>query len=235
MAIIKETWELLLPILNTINKTFTVSSVIDNGNGTFKLNTCNTLWLTINYNLTIGAETYKIIDVEPNEWVLLQGVNAPILTSFDVYSPFKFHGTIIAQSEELNATPISFNKFPMIYLHEITRERFNVNEEETIDRESECDLYFMVDCNIQNWLTNDHYKYAIRPMRNLLFETITALKLANNVGIFTDFEVFDQAKWGVYIADKGHKSKIFKDDLSGTQLRITIPFKKELKCNSICN
>lgn len=230
MVIVKETWELLLPIIATINKTFKGKTVVENSPGDYTITACSTLWLTIGYNLTIGANIYKIVDLMPNQWIRLKGDIIPSVLEFDIYTPFNFHGTIIAQSEELNEIANSWDKLPMIYLHEITREKFHESDLDTIDRDSDCDFYFMVDCNIQDWKTSDHYKYAVRPMRNLLFAFVKALKESGKIGLFNTYDVFDHAKWGVYISDKGHTKQIFKDHLSGTQLRITIPFLKEFSC-----
>lgn len=225
-----ETYSLLEPIINAIDNSMMIDTIIDNLDGTYKLEMCFTKWLTIGSNIVIDGEDYKVIDFEYNDWIKVEGLVLPTIYGFEIDLPFKFRGTIIATSEELNNINLSWNKFPMIYLHEIVRERFNDNEEETIERESECDLYFLVDSNNQDWLTKDHYSYAIRPMRSLLFEFISALNNSKTVGAVDTYEVFDHAKFGVYFSDKGHTKKIFNDDLSGTQLKITIPFLKGIDC-----
>lgn len=225
-----ETFELLKPIVSTISNTVTMSSYIDNLNGTYVIYTDDTLWLTLGYTVTIGANEYTVKDIQCNEWVLLSGALPPLSTTFDIYNPFFVHGTILATDEELSLNIISKDKLPLIYLHEITREKFNNDPELSLDRESECDLYFLIDADFENWNTNDHYRYAIQPMRNLLFALVDAIEAHHTVGIFDSYEVFDHAKFGVYIASKGHVNKIFKDDLSGSQLRITIPFQKNTCC-----
>jgi hypothetical protein len=220
---VKETFELLRPVVDRINKRIHIDRTEGN-----KIFTCNTLWLFPRHTFTVADTEYRVKDIEPNEWVEFESA-APV-ADFDIPAPFFFHGTILATNEELSNIGQSWNKFPMIYLHEITRERIDVDEESTIDRESECDLYFMTEADFQNWLTNDHYKYAVRPMRNLVFEFIKALKGSSNVGEFEQFTVMDQAKWGVYLSGKGQVNQIFRDNLSGTQLKINIPFLKTDDC-----
>ena len=45
---------------------------------------------------------------------------------------------------------------------------------------------------------------------------------------------YECAEFGVYVIDKGHTKQIFKDNLSGTALKINIPFLKNLICTA-CN
>ena len=227
----KETFKLLEPIFNSIYNVVTLDSVTDNLNGTFTLFTCNTKWVTIGSTLTIGLNTYIVKDLVCNESILVSGVAMPLVFSFEIALPFVFRGTIIATSEELNNINLSWNKFPMIYVHDIIVEKYSFDATSIVERESELNLYFLVDSDNQNWLTKDHYNYAISPMRNLLFAFIDALDTSISVGLYSNGEVFNHAKFGVYFADKGHEKKIFNDDLSGTQLKITIPFLSTLYCN----
>jgi hypothetical protein len=231
---IKETFELLKPVVASIENVVEIDSVVDNLDGTFTIFSCNTLWTTKGFTLSIGGNDYEVTDIEFNNSITISGTVPIVVTSFNLYVPYYYHNTIIAQNEELNQVSNSWDKFPMIYLHEITRERFDNVVDSSIDRESDCDLYFMIDSNIEDWKTSDHYEKAIRPMRSLMFSFLNALEKANNVGIIQNFEVFDHARWGIYITMKGHPDRLFRDDLSGTQLRITIPLLKELNCSTYC-
>lgn len=226
----KDTFALLEPIINTIDNSIIINSIVDLTGGKYTLNICNTKWITIGATVTIGANEYKVIDFILNESVTVTGTVLPVLLTFNISIPFKFAGTIIATNEELSNINFTWKKFPMVYLHEIVREKHNNNPELKLDRDSECDLYFLVDSNNPKWLTKDHKKYAINPMRSLLFALIDALNKSKQVGLIDSYDVFDHAKFGVYFADKGHTKKIFNDDLSGTQLRITIPFLKGIDC-----
>ena len=225
---------MLEPVVSAIPKTFTADSIDALGGGVYRLNSCDTLWLTLNRKVAIGATIYTITDLEPNQWVKVSGSLAPSTDTFDIYTPFFRHGTIIATNEELNRKHLHTDKLPMIYLHEITRERFSSDPEIAQDRESECDLHFLTDANFRDWKVVDHYKYAIAPMRNLLFAFVNQLKNSTFVGEFDEYDVLDHAKWGVFIADRGSEKGIFDDQLSGSQLRINIPFLKEMNCSTYC-
>ena len=226
-----ETFKLLEPIVTGINNIFFIDLITDLTGGVYRLDSCNTLWASPGYYVEIDAIKYKIIDIVVNESITIKGDTLPTATNFDMYLPFFVHGTILATNEELKAKQLAKNKFPMIYLHEITRERHYTNES-TLDRESDCDIYFLVDADFESWLTNDHYSYAIAPMRNLLFAFIDSL--SSNLGLianFESFETFDHAKFGVYMSSQGHTKNIFDDRLSGTNLKITVPFLKNSQCS----
>lgn len=230
----KQTYELLLPIINAIDKSISVDSIVDNLDGTFTLFTCDTGWATTSTirNVVIDGNYYFIVGILPDAWIKVQGTVLPDVTEFDLYSPFPFHGTVIAQRELLNEIKHSSDKMPMVWLHEITREDFENNSLTAIDRKSECDLYFLVDADWQNWLTLDHDRYAIRPMRNLIDRFMAVLEdstlIENDNGL--PFTIYDHAKFGEYLESKGHTNLVFADKLSGSQLRINIPFLKESDC-----
>ena len=46
--------------------------------------------------------------------------------------------------------------------------------------------------------------------------------------------MINRANFGVYVTDKGNESRIFNDNMSGVELRITLPIKKDLTCINFC-
>ncbi len=231
MSIEKDTFQLLEPIVAAMNKTFVIDSVTGSASP-YILNSCNTLWLTIGYTISIGGNDYVVTDLTANESVTVSGSSTPPTKgSYDIDLPYFTHGTLLMQNAESKLKTDSWDKLPMIYLHETTPERINSDQDDSsIERESDCDLYFMIDCDYANWLTVDHFKYAVRPMRNLAAEFIEALKSSGSVGIIENYQQFDQPNWGIYISNKGQTSRLIDDELSGTQLTITIPFLKDTEC-----
>lgn len=234
MAITRtETCDLLKPILESISNLFTITNVTENIaataglDGTYTIFGCKTLWASVGHCVTIDSIQYKIIDLQSNEWIKVTGASIPTSNAFELYNPFYFYGTVLQTSAELKETGNTWDKFPMCYLQEITHEKFNRDILESKDRDSDCDIFFMVDGNPEDWITKDHHRYAIAPMRNLAYEFIQALYNANNVQNFTEYDIYNHAKWGVYVQGKGAVSKYFMDDLSGVHLKITIPFLKQ--------
>lgn len=231
----KLTYDLLVPIFESIDKTFTIDNIIDNGGGSYTLESCNTLWVTIGYTVTIDSIDYTVTTIVPDESITISGSTLPTAESFEVYDPFFRHGTLMATRAELAAEPNQLEKYPMIFMHEKTSERFNHDEELSIERESRCKFYALVPCDIVDWIITDHDLYAIRPMRNLMNAFLTAIREATNVhdeGLI-ESEWMDENKFGVYVQSSGMTKAIFSDNLSGTGLDLTIPF-LEIGCENEC-
>lgn len=230
-----QTHKLLETIFATIDRTVYVTSYTDNEDGSYTIETCDTKWLYLGRTITIGELDYVVTDLVVNESITVTGTELPEALTFELFPFYFIHGTIIAAMIQLNAEQYNWNKYPVAYLHQITREKFDENPENTLERESDCEIFFLAEANFSDWTNEEHSSYSIAPMRNLLFDFIDALKSAKNIGLIVDYELFDHAKFGVYLSDKGHTSSIFKDELSGVQLKITIPFEKDCSCENECN
>lgn len=233
-----ETFELLRPVVSAIDLAFTGTEITDNADGTYTIETCNTKWVTNGFTLTIAGNQYTVVDIEPNEWIKVSGSVIPGALTFNINAPVFVHGTVLAAVSEYNQVEAVASRLPMIWLHEITKERINEDPGATLGRISDCDIYFMVDADMENFTTVDHYKYCIRPMRNLLQAFKEALRTSGTT-LFNmsdryplEYDQYDHARWGAYLRDKGHTGLWFNDGLSGTQMRINIPFKKTTLCCS---
>jgi hypothetical protein len=226
------TFDLLKPVVAAMNKTFTAYDIFQNTDGTFTLYTCCTLWLTLTYTVVIGGVEYTIIDLEPNATITLKGPSYPTSLTFDIYLPFFTHGTILDKQSELTQVIDSKNKLPMIWLHEKVSEKHFTSPMEPKERESDCDLYFMVDCDLSNWDIAKHNNYAVIPMRNMIDAFLDSLENSTSVhwNEINDYKTLDNPRFGQYQDDKGNTKQIFSDALSGAQLTITIPFLKSLQC-----
>lgn len=140
------------------------------------------------------------------------------------------HGTIIDGNIQLTTIKDGEDKYPLIFQHEITRETFFNDKRNKLERESEVDLFFLCVADFKEWQIAEHNKFAIKPMRELALKFIEELKTSNGIGEFDTFEILDHVKFGVYTSEKGHTERIFNDNLSGVQLRMTIPFLKTCGC-----
>ncbi len=121
----------------------------------------------------------------------------------------------------------SWKYLPMIYLHEPTDNKNFPDEDDNAEgRISTCDFYFMIDNKFSEWLTADHYRYAVRPMRNLMNEFIKTLRDSFNIGILEPFTDFDCPNWGISVDTKGNTRRLIDDELSGCGCRMDIPFLK---------
>lgn len=234
----KATRELIQTIINTIDKTFVGTSLIDNGGGSYTIASCNILWLTKNVVITIGVKTYRVTEILKDVSITILSLDTiPVIPStliFDISLPYYWHGTLKFTSMELNLIDKSTLKLPMIYLLERTPEQHNENELETIGMISDCRFFIMSETDVENWNQNTHVKYAVEPMRNLTFAFYSAMR-AFKEGIeqstFREnkLNIEDCIKWGKYFFE-GSEAKFFNDDVSGTDVKIEIPFLKKYIC-----
>ncbi len=231
MDVSKSTYELLTPIIAAIDKTCTIQSVTVISAGNYRLNVCNSLWATVGFDITIGIVVYRIISVVPNVSITITGASVPAAVSFQLYGPVFYHGTIEVTEEKLNAkvsgSLASTLKLPAIWLHEPVDERNHRNLESGIARESECELYYLIDADFAKWAQDDHYSQAIKPMRQLLMAFMTAVENSRviNYDLIEYDDVKDLPRFGRYTGYSGAKKAIFAQyEMSGVKQSIKLPF-----------
>jgi hypothetical protein len=227
--IYSELYERLQPIINAIDSTIIANSVLVNGNE-ITVATCNTLWLKSGYAFDVNGVIATVKSVKINENIVLD-YNGILPMQFKIYPPKFYHGTVTATNAEININLHSENDItPMIYLHEVVRENYNSVATERIGVTSNnVRLLFLAQCNLIDWSTNNHYEYAIKPMRNLANAFLLSLNKANSVGKLSRYESIAHAHVGIYDS-KGHSANLFNKNLSGIELVLDIPFIKENNC-----
>lgn len=231
-----ETVDIIREIVEGLELTFFAKTITDNGNGTFTLATNDTLHLQENFPLVIGVNSYTIKTVTKDVSIVLSGSVIPNVTSFEVYTPRYYHGTVIKAKGEMengvNAHNI-YDRTPFIYLKEILTDKVNSKFKVTpFEKETSLQLLFLTQSKLHDWKTTDHYEKSIYPMANLVKNFINALYDSKHIGRFEDYETINHVNFGVYVTDKGNTKSIFSDQLSGVELNITLPFRKQpLACN----
>jgi len=224
----KETVDVVGELVANIDTTVKINEIIDNLDGTFTIFTCNTKYLKPLIKFTVNGEEYEVIDdagreFVPNRQFSVYG-NTIITESVIQLEPMKyFHGTVIATSAELDKKQFDTDKFPMVYLLEVINDNFNNLPQDKIDRVSDFRLFFLTNTDEENWLTADHYRLAIKPMRNMLYQFINELNNNENIEEFSNFTAINHAKFGVYSTDKGHTRRILNDKTSGVEVRLNLP------------
>jgi len=173
------------------------------------------------FSIQIGATTYLILDIDAeNKTITIQGTPTPVLTAFDLYKPFFFHGTPIATGIELIQEKQAFNKTPMVWFLENFVDHFYKGKQDMRNRDLRARLFFLTQADHEKWLTDDAYKNAIEPMHRL--QELFLEELVKKPGIFdmVDFEYdrINYAKFGVYINNKGTEKNLFVDKLSGCEM-----------------
>jgi hypothetical protein len=228
-----ETVDIIREIVEDIDNSFTATSIVDNGDDTYTIETNDTLHLQVGFPLTIGAVEYEITALTKDVSITISGASVPVLTTFDVYAPVYYHGTVVRVVAEMTTQAQAQNVFsrtPFIYLREILRDKKQSRySQSNIDRETDLQILILTQCKPEDWNTADHYTKSIYPMANLTNRLIEAIYRNRKIGKFEEYETANHVNFGVYVTDKGNKANIFVDKLSGIELNITLPIKKQLQ------
>jgi len=237
----REIVDIIEEVVNGLSFSTEIKTVTDNGNDNYTLGVCCTYQVQPKCDVAINGIIYPVTDIENNTSITvdLNGNPVPVVgDNIDIAAPAYFHGTIPAINEELDEIQDSGDQVeaPMVYLFEVISETFNNDEEERIERESVLRLFFLGGADFDDWYTDDHYKNAIVPMRNLVYEFIKSID--REQCLFADFDTYtliNHAKFGVFTDNNGHVSRFFNADLSGVEMRVTLPILKNFACSDACN
>jgi hypothetical protein len=233
---IKETVDIVKELISGLVIKVEFKTIIDNNDGTYTVTTCNTGYLFPCYEFKIYGVNYKVLNETGKEFVFneqftIKGNVIPTVTEIVLDSLKYYHGTVIATKEELARKELSSDKFPMAFLLEILEDDFNNVYDSRIDRNSQLRLFFLSETDENNWDTNEHYEFSIKPMRNLLYKFIAHLNESIIIGDIDSYRAINHAKFGVFVSAKGgHTERIFNDKLSGVELRIDLPILKSGVC-----
>lgn len=237
----RETVDIVGDLINSMSIVININTIVDNLDNTYTIETCNTGYLFPNYKFTIDGVNYKVLDEAGKDFVFnekftIEGNTIPTGLVITLPELKYYHGTVIATKSELDKKQLSVDKFPMVYLLEVLEDNFNNEEDSRIDRNSNLRLFFLSETAGNDWSTDNHYDYSIKPMRNMVYNFINYINNSNKIGKFDTYKAINHAKFGVYTADKGHTRRVFNDDLSGVELKIDLPIiKTKSDCNNICN
>lgn len=231
-----DTIDVIEDMVLSLNKEIYVTSIDEVETGLYKVYTCNTKWAQPSFSLDIDEVNYTIEDVSVNEYITISGDSTPTAESFDIYDIKFFSGSPIETSIELNKVQFGEDKLPMVYLLEPFTESYKNDALSLLDRESSLRLFFLTNTNYSDYLSLQLRKYGVSPMRNATFEFIQKVNTSHNVVNKGNipFDIKYHNKWGVVITDKGSRRNIFDDNLSGCELEITIPLKRNMKCDNCC-
>lgn len=236
-----QTVDIIEELLQNLNTDLVVSSVMDLGNNTYKLTTCNTQYLNTLYKFTLlqGVEA-KVTAFEFNKSVTIKVENyTPEAITYVLPKPRYDHGTIRAVNEERNEIPYSEGKYPYIYLLERMREGFFRDPETRLDRNSPLKMFFLTNYKTEgNWQTDEHYAEIIEPMSNVRENFLILLEGSSLVNDETFKTGVDRETWfgdnyvkfGTYREDSGNIKSLMDEDVSGVGLEINVIFNKNLKC-----
>lgn len=226
-----ETVDIIREIVEAISIEFTAKTITNNGNGTYTLTTDDTMYLQEGFSITIGAVTYEILMVVKNTLITIKGSALPTIKVFNIYPPVYFHGTVIKVKAEMKGAVNAQNVFartPFIYLREIIEDTVNTKYADSpIEKTTDLQILFLTQCNYADWTIVDHYSKSISQMRSLVENFVDKLYKNTKIGRFESYKAKPHVNFGVYVTDRGETKSVFTDNLSGIEMNITLPFKKQ--------
>lgn len=225
--------------VNSVSTKGTIKNVVDNLDGTSAIETCNTLWALECLFLTVNGIEYKIISIERDKSITVQGLIPSIEKEFELKNPFFIHGTPTQSNIERDLLRKNGKKHdeltPLVYLFEPIREDFN-NELDSIERE--VSIRFAVLNNFKkNQFTNDIYNYSVYAMRSYAEQLIEVIKkdVVQVDRETLNYNIISYTKYGQFIDRSGSKKNIFNEELAGVEINLKISLKSSQKCLSLCN
>ena len=236
----RETVDIVEDLIAALKIVVPFKTITDNSDGTYTIESCNTGYLFPCYKFVLDGIDYTVLNEVGKEFVFnskftIKGNVIPTATQVLLDGLKYYHGTVIATKEELKRKELGSDKFPMAFLLEVLKDKFNNADDARIERVSPLRLFFLSETNENDWTTQEHYEFAIKPMRNLLDKFITYLDKSALIGKIESYEAINHAKFGVFVSEKGgHTKRIFNDKLSGVELLIDLPIRKSKDCDD-CN
>jgi hypothetical protein len=235
----KDITEILENLISEVNNEVNVLSWTED-NGVITMVVDDMLWTQIDWIFTFNCRTVEDMNFHSTQCVItdayilgsthvvsFKGVTETLVStdmaSYEVPHVYFFHGTPIAVGAELDKINNANNKTPMVWMMENFQERFYDDPLLRLERETTLRLFFLTQANHRQWVTQQAYDHCIAPMRRLLELFVEVIK---NDGTFdvTDltYSVYNYAKFGVYINEKGMPTNKFADNLSGVEMSFVL-------------
>lgn len=232
----KSTVNIVRDLVASMKFPFTIKSVTDNLDGTYLLTTGATHYLQkgSNYVFDINGNDYEILSVVLNTSVLVKGNEVPVPSTFNLPVPYFFHGTIKQTNMELSQELDMAKKTPMVYLLRPISEPTDAMDlnDPLIEREPNLTLFFLTEADFKNWTTDDFDHEAVEPMWYMANAFIEACKADSGIDKIGTYEISDKIKFANYNLNGADKI-LFKDNLSGKELNITLPIRSSC-CDIDC-
>lgn len=198
----------------------TVSSIEASGDY-WRLNTCNTFWITIGSEIIIDSVSYTVENLSQNAYIEISASAEPTVTEFQLSAPEFWHSASRKVSNE-RSQKTDVRK-PFVYLPIP-----NVVEDNTIGSDlaynAEIRPIFLTNFNPQKDTIELQQTEIIEPLNAMADFFIYLIK--EDTANFDDFDSVDRREWMNFGEQTvwGNDKKIFKENLSGVELSgFTLP------------
>ncbi len=220
--------KILRNLVSEMVLTVKVKGFTDNLDGTFTIETCNTHYLNSCSYFSVNGNSYITKSFEGDSTVTIKG--SPALDSdFNLDPPFFVADTPAGANSDLLGKRTDISRLPFIWLLEDFPTNYELTRSVVVSPRLR--LFFMNTNKESEWLEGEHRKECLGPMVNLCDKFLIDVEKKVS-GKLDKFTVKNRIRFGKYLDNKGHVSKIIDENLSGVELDIEIPIKKwAVGCN----
>lgn len=216
-------------IVSAMTPVITITSNVADG-ANWKLSMCKTYWITPNQNVTIGGETFKVLELSFNDYIIVSGTDQPVGPTFQLDAPDFVHGSSRKVANERKRITDLRNVFvylPRPRVQEIGGPNSDVAYIGSIRP------IFLVSFDPARDNTDYQQENFIDPMNSAadLFETI----INDSTDKFEETDFFNREEW-MNFGDPnswGNDKLIFDQKVSGVELSLDLQVFDEYAC--ICD
>lgn len=210
-----------------------VTAVTNPSTDTYVLTTCDIKHAQPGFKWTIDSVIYEITEIDGDEKTITVTGSSPVVPgTWDLYTPFFFHGTVSQTNIDLKEELDAAKKTPLVWMLENFTDEIFDDPEDAKDRIIKLRLFFLTQPGKASEKTDPRYHHCIEPMRRLQENFIA--KLRKMPGRFDlrefDYELMNYAKFGVFITEKGMPANYFSSPLSGVEMKFSLTVLKTGAC-----
>lgn len=231
-------------IISSLTFPVIIKQVVNNGNGVHTLSVCDMYHAQPGFYVTIGTKKYLITGITPavydpcgnstNDVLVIKGDAANITaTTFNMYAPFYFYGTPMAEGTELSQVNQAKDKIPMYWLRlDDFSEKFFENGTENKEREIKFRLYPLTTSDHEKWVTSQGINFAVNPMHRLaemFVEKVKAMPERFDVNELVWDIPAVYPKFGVISINRGVEKSLWHDKLGGVELSMSLTVLKRFE------
>lgn len=194
------------------------------------LNVCDVKWSRVGLDITDGSEiVFSITAVNyENNTISMRGLE---WTGNGLLQPYKFFvGTPMSTNEEWKEfSNDERNKVPFVWMVEPTSEEIQPIDSD-LERISEVRLVFLDDNFARKWITTEVHDNRLKGVYNAVDWFVKAIH-NNYLFSFKDsYNIKNFTRFGNETAN-GFTADIIDADLTGVELRLSLPINKDDNCN----
>lgn len=148
-----------------------------------------------------------------------------------------YYGTPIeTNTQRLKDKDGNVMKTPFICVFEPFDSDFVLSREDPVQETPNLWMVFMTGANYKDWMPEDYYTNAIKPMETLLLRFLNQCEKEEGLVNMTEYEDVisktNHHQWGLTLNTKGSNTLLFNDALSGVEIKnFQLPVLKQYTCN----